>query len=78
MTEEIQYPATGDNPWITDPAVITYFSYNESGQMYQQQIAGVRTTQMDYDAIGRTTSRQVFDQNNNNLSSRILLLQSER
>ena len=69
MTEEIQYPATGDNPWITDPEVITYFSYNERGQMYQQQVAGSGMTQFDYDAMGRTTSRQVFDPNNNNLSS---------
>jgi RHS repeat-associated protein len=68
MTAEIQYPTTGENPWITDPEVITYFSYNERGQMYQQQVAGGGTTQFDYDAMGRTTSRQIFDQNNNSLS----------
>ena len=36
--------------------------------MYQQQIAGGTTIQMDYDPIGRMTARRVFDQNSNNVS----------
>ena len=36
--------------------------------MYQDQIAGGGLTQMDYDPMGRMTSRQVFDQNSNNVS----------
>ena len=67
-TVQIQYPATTDNPTDADPAVIHYFSYNLRGQMYQVQIAGGALAQMDYDAMGRITSRQVFDQNNNNVS----------
>jgi len=66
---QIQYPATTDNPNDTDPAVIHYFGYNLRGQMYQAQTAGGELDQMDYDPIGRITSKQVFDQNNNNVSS---------
>jgi YD repeat-containing protein len=68
-TQQIQYPATTDNPGDADPEVITLFSYNERGQCYQQQVVGGATVQMDYDPMGRMTSRQVFDQNNNNVSS---------
>jgi RHS repeat-associated protein len=68
LTETIQYPATPDDPADGDPAVIHYLSYNLRGQMYQDQIAGGKLTQLDFDPMGRTTSRQVFDQNNNPLS----------
>jgi RHS repeat-associated protein len=67
--ETIQYPATTDDPTNTDPAVIHYLSYNLRGQMYQDQTAGGGTIQYDFDPMGRTISKQVFDQNNNNLSS---------
>jgi len=68
-TSQIQYPATTDNPSDADPAVVHYFSYNLRGQMYQDQISGGGTTQVDYDPMGRITARRVFDQNNNNLST---------
>lgn len=67
--ETIQYPATTDDPTNTDPAVIHYLSYNLRGQMYQDQIAGGGTVQYDFDPLGRTISKQIFDQNNNNVSS---------
>jgi RHS repeat-associated protein len=70
-TEQIQYPATAQIPNDSDPPVIHYFSYNLRGQMYQDQIAGGGLTQMDYDAMGRVTSRQVFDQHNNNINSEL-------
>jgi RHS repeat-associated protein len=68
-TEQIQCPATAQNPWDTDPEVVTLLSYNERGQCYQQQIVGGALIQMDFDPMGRMTSRQIFDQNNNNVSS---------
>ena len=68
-TSQIQYPATADNPSDTNPAVIHYFSYNMRGQMYQDQVAGGGTTQVDYDPMGRITARRIFDQGNNNLST---------
>lgn len=70
-TQAIAYPATSDNPGITDQPVTTYFAYNLRGQLYQQQTPGGALVQMDYDPMGRTTSRQVFDENNNNLSSEL-------
>ena len=63
-----RYPATTDNPSDTDPPVVHYYSYNLRGQMYQDQVAGGGTTQMDYDSMGRMTARRVFDQNNNDVS----------
>ena len=66
---QVQYPVTPDDPADTDPAVTHYFSYNLRGQMYQDQVAGGGLTQYDFDAMGRMTSRLVFDQNSNNLSS---------
>ena len=68
-TSQIQYPATTDVPADADPAVTHYFSYNTRGQMYQDQIAGGGTTQVDYDPMGRVTARRIFDQNNNNVST---------
>src|SRR5262249_50207142 len=53
------------------PPVTNYFSYNLRGQLYQHQTPGGALVQMDYDPLGRTTSRQIFDQNNNNLSSEL-------
>jgi RHS repeat-associated protein len=68
-TEQIQYTATMQTPNDSDPSIVTLFNYNERGQCYQQQVVGGALTQETFDAIGRTTSRQVFDQNNNNVNS---------
>ena len=67
-TQETNYTVTTDTPSDADPPVVTYFNYNERGQLYQQQIAGGATIQMDYDPMGRITARRVFDQNSNNVS----------
>jgi RHS repeat-associated protein len=64
-----KYPASTDNPFDADPPIVHYFSYNLRGQMYQDEIAGGATTQVDFDPMGRMTSRRVFDQNNNSLST---------
>ncbi len=69
LTQSTSYPATPDNPADTDPPIIHYLSYNLRGQMYQEQTAGGGTVQLDYDPMGRVISRQVFDQNSNNVSS---------
>ncbi len=68
-TEQIQYTATIQTPADTDPSIVTLFNYNERGQCYQQQVIGGALTQETFDAMGRTTSRQVFDQNDNNVNS---------
>ena len=68
-TEQIQYPATLQNPGDPDPSVVTYFYYNARGQLYESQVQGGATTQMTYDAMGRTTSRMVYDQNGNLVST---------
>jgi YD repeat-containing protein len=69
LIQSTSYPATPDDPADTDPAIIHYLSYNLRGQMYQDQTAGGGTVQLDYDPMGRVISRQVFDQNSNNVSS---------
>lgn len=68
-TEQIQYTATIQTASDTDPSVVTLYNYNERGQCYQQQIVGGALTQQTFDAMGRTTSRLVYDQNNNNVNS---------
>lgn len=60
--QSTQYPATSDLN-SGDPAVVHYYSYNLRGQLYQDQVAGGATVQVDFDAMGRTTSRAVFDTN---------------
>jgi len=67
--QSTSYPATPDDPGDTDPAIIHYLSYNLRGQLYQDQIAGGATFQFDFDPMGRVISKQVFDQNSNNVSS---------
>jgi len=69
LTQSTSYPATPDDPGDTDPAIIHYLSYNLRGQLYQDQIAGGATFQYDFDPLGRVLSKQVFDQNSNNVSS---------
>ena len=69
LIQSTSYPATPDDPADTDPAIIHYLSYNLRGQMYQDQTAGGGTIQFDFDPMGRVISKQVFDQNNNNVSS---------
>jgi RHS repeat-associated protein len=67
-TLETNYTTTTDYPSDTDPPVVTYFNYNERGQLYQQQVAAGAMIQMDYDPMGRMIARRVFDQNSNNVS----------
>ena len=67
--EQIRYPATAEFSTITDPPVTTFFIYTARGELYQQQIAGGATTQMDYDAMSRPLSKQVFDQSGQLVSS---------
>ena len=66
--QTIQYAATTDNPTDTDPAVVHNFSYNLRGQKYQDQVVGGGLTQFDFDPMGRTLSRLIFDQSSNTLS----------
>ena len=62
-----QYPATTDTP-DTDPAVVHNLTYNQRGQLVQDQIVGGGLSQFDYDPMGRMISRQSFDQVGNTLS----------
>ena len=68
LTQTIRYPATTDNPSDTDPAIVHYLSYNQRGQLIQDQTAGGGLNQFDYDPMGRMISRQSFDQFGNTLS----------
>ena len=69
--ESTSYPATPDDPADADPAIIHYLSYNLRGEMYQDQTAGGGIVQFDFDPLGRVISKQIFDQNYNNVSSEL-------
>ncbi len=69
LVQSTSYPATPDDAADADPAIIHYLSYNLRGEMYQDQTAGGGIVQFDFDPLGRVISKQIFDQNGNNVSS---------